>query len=194
MGRKESDARHYKKHKDQIMARAALWNRANSTRKCTARRKAAGLCTRCGKVPPILHKVRCESCNTAHVAGSKERYRRHISAGRCPYCTEHQPLVIGKKACALCLLERQIQELRKAGLPESELIKAEETAKNFNGVCQGCGRKDSCGYWCLDHDHERLVFRGILGQYCNLALGNIQDRIETLAGLKIYLERSTQCL
>jgi hypothetical protein len=194
MTKKESDAQYYQGHKEQIIARSTRWNANNATRRCTARRKAAGLCTRCGKVPPSVGKVRCLQCNTPHVAASKERYRRHLNSGECPCCVEHRPLVKGRRACAKCLLERQIHELRKAGLSESELARAKHAAETFNGFCQACGRKDSCGYWCLDHDHIRLTFRGVIGQYCNLALGNVKDDGYVLRRLAIYLERDTRCL
>lgn len=40
----------------------------------------------------------------------------------------------------------------------------------------------------MDHDHKTMVFRGLLCQGCNRALGMCQDSSEKLKGLIIYLE------
>jgi len=43
---------------------------------------------------------------------------------------------------------------------------------------------------CVDHDHETWKVRGLLCWNCNIILGKVQDRIETLQALIIYLESS----
>lgn len=45
--------------------------------------------------------------------------------------------------------------------------------------------------WHTDHDHETKQVRGILCHPCNLALGNVKDRIEILQALIEYLARGT---
>jgi hypothetical protein len=156
------------------------------------RRKKSGLCTRCGVAPARKNRTRCLSCNDKHMAHGAERYREYINAKVCPWCREHRPLEVGRKSCSDCLLDRQLQELRKVGLSDSEIERAKLAVKEFNGICQACGRTD-CGIWCLDHCHETLRFRGIVGRYCNLALGNAKDNPQTLRLLADYLERISLC-
>ena len=58
-------------------------------------------------------------------------------------------------------------------------------------LCEVCGRKGqrwSAGTLCRDHDHETGKFRGWLCHKCNLALGNVNDNVDVLRGLAIYLE------
>jgi hypothetical protein len=61
--------------------------------------------------------------------------------------------------------------------------------------CGGCGADLSeCGGFTLDHRHDvpkgRESIRGILGKDCgcNLALGLVRDRVETLLALVAYLK------
>ena len=57
-----------------------------------------------------------------------------------------------------------------------------------NGVCAGCKEPNSSGTkFCVDHDHQTDVVRGLLCGPCNRALGLIKDKISTLQNLSIYL-------
>ena len=78
--------------------------------------------------------------------------------------------------------------LRRAGCAESEVQKAIEAWKVFDGICQGCGNACS-SVWVTDHDHLKLVFRGIIGESCNHALGKAKDSPKRLRALAGYLER-----
>ncbi len=42
----------------------------------------------------------------------------------------------------------------------------------------------------IDHDHSSNAVRGILCNYCNVALGNMQDSPELLRAAAAYLERT----
>jgi len=154
----------------------------------TTRRKELGLCTRCG-LKPLTTKTRCGECSTRHVADSKTRYKSLLSSGVCPNCGL-SALEPDRKSCRQCLLNRQLSDLRNDGLNDSEIQRAKKAAENFDGICQACGRKNACGLWCLDHCHTTLIFRGIVGRNCNLALGNSHDSPEVLRSLALYVERT----
>src|SRR5208337_1990483 len=56
--------------------------------------------------------------------------------------------------------------------------------------CAVCKSREHGGRgWHTDHDHETKQVRGILCHPCNLALGNVKDRIEILQALIEYLAR-----
>jgi uncharacterized cysteine cluster protein YcgN (CxxCxxCC family) len=82
--------------------------------------------------------------------------------------------------------KRRIRKTLK-GCPESEIQKALAAWNIFDGICQGCGTKCSTKF-DTDHDHLRLVFRGILGSKCNKTLGLMGDSPERLRLLATYAE------
>jgi uncharacterized protein (DUF433 family) len=59
-----------------------------------------------------------------------------------------------------------------------------------HGMCAGCGGPPGAedGVFRIDHDHATGKVRGLLCLQCNAALGNVRDRPEALARLKLYLE------
>ncbi len=72
------------------------------------------------------------------------------------------------------------------------------TAEEFNaliskqdGRCAVCQReRPSKGRdFCVDHDHETGIIRGILCIQCNAALGLLSESRETIIRLAAYLER-----
>lgn len=72
--------------------------------------------------------------------------------------------------------------------------KVEALLKTQEGVCanQGCRRKvpgKKRREWCIDHDHKTNKVRGLLCNYCNVALGMVNDNIEVLLGLVEYLRK-----
>lgn len=111
----------------------------------------------------------------------KEFYDQRKSLGLCPRCGN---AVIGRVICLPCLAK---QKLDKLGLPPQEIEKARIAFVNFNGLCQCCGSLDPGGTkgWCIDHDHIRKIFRGIICQLCNLMLSRAHNQIEYLeAGIR----------
>ena len=60
------------------------------------------------------------------------------------------------------------------------------------GLCPGC----DCHYstfkrkFCVDHDHETGIIRGLLCTRCNLLLGYALDNPQTLRNLAMYLEKT----
>lgn len=64
------------------------------------------------------------------------------------------------------------------------------------GVCAGCKKSfytplDTLSIPCVDHCHATDKVRGILCKRCNLALGYVQDNIETMENLITYLKAAT---
>ncbi len=55
--------------------------------------------------------------------------------------------------------------------------------------CAVCKSREHGGRgWHTDHDHVTKQVRGILCHPCNLALGNVKDRVEVLRALIAYLQ------
>jgi|SRR5580692_9575109 hypothetical protein len=85
--------------------------------------------------------------------------------------------------------EREFRtRFKKKGLPDIEIEKAIAAWKTFDGKCQACG-KTCAKRFHTDHDHIRLIFRGIIGGECNQSLGHVKDSPERLRALANYLER-----
>lgn len=87
-------------------------------------------------------------------------------------------------------LKRAVRRVRLALLgttPEEWAIKFAEQ----NEACAACGSKEpgTIKGWHTDHDHRTGVFRGILCQPCNIALGWLEKE-ERNALLRKYLEKT----
>lgn len=73
-------------------------------------RKAAGLCTTCGKRPPKEGRLQCETCSARYKRyNEKSRRKRGVlpkdmvfNGSRCCRCMREVPLVSGKKMCPEC--------------------------------------------------------------------------------------------
>jgi hypothetical protein len=53
-------------------------------------------------------------------------------------------------------------------------------------ICEACGR---AGRIVWDHDAKTNQFRGWICTNCNIALGHVHDKVETLRRLIVYLAR-----
>jgi hypothetical protein len=160
---------------------------AKSRRKWRKERIDKGLCVSCGRIPSVCASSHfCQRCKEVQKQYRADYRLKRAQAGLCVRCGKQNQS--GElKQCKDCLFWHRLDGLRSAGVPELEIQKAIVAWDNFNGKCHGCG--GVCGQWCLDHDHVRLVFRGILGDKCNRALGQLQDAPTTLRRLADYVER-----
>ena len=78
--------------------------------------------------------------------------------------------------------------LSKHGLVHAEFDKLWNVQ---NGQCAGCNVKLVIGpNTHIDHCHATGVVRGLLCAACNLAIGKVKDKAETLRRLAAYLERA----
>lgn len=160
---------------------------AKSRRKWRHDKIAQGLCVGCGRVPSLDASHLCQGCKERQKDWGKASRARRTKAGLCLRCGR-EPHVVQGTMCASCLMAHRLEDLRQAGLPDCEVIKALDALRTFTGHCAACGRAE-CGGWCFDHDHLHCTFRAIIGQHCNRALGLAQDSPQRLRALADYLER-----
>lgn len=156
-----------------------------SSKRITAERKAAGLCTRCGLIPPAPDHTKCygclEDCNTI-AARHREKLRQ---GGQCLRCAA--PLDREGAECSTCLIIRadeqkpkQMQRYYKkraqgkctrCGRPSEKTLclvcvdmqasykRNMEAKRREQGLCPNCGRKPLPGkvscVVCLETWRER---------------------------------------
>lgn len=75
------------------------------------------------------------------------------------------------------------QMLRKRGVTKQEYL---DRFAEQGGACAICQRADV--RLSADHDHVTGLFRGLLCDRCNLALGQFRDDVERLLTAAIYQE------
>ena len=81
--------------RDPVKCRRA--DRAGDRRRRRARREA-GLCSKCGRNPPVDGRSVCEGCGEARRALDRRRYAARTAAGLCVRCAE--PAIGGSSRCA----------------------------------------------------------------------------------------------
>lgn len=117
----------------------------------------------------------CRNCGKEKPKGGGRALCDDCSA-RCEECDSFN------YKCKGCQTRQSVRatRMKEYGLTLPEIIELEK----IKG-CEVCGS----GYrLCVDHDHESGKVRGILCWHCNVALGNVRDRIETLEGLITWLK------
>lgn len=89
-------------------------------------RKAAGICTDCGK-PAVSGKTLCQACLDSAVKRQLVRRRKYITAGKCIQCGK--PVIFNKRYCQICFdRDRKRQRVQK------DKWKAA-------GICTSCGSR-----------------------------------------------------
>lgn len=83
--------------------KAAYHRRYNAAR--YARLKESGLCTACGKVPPIPGKTQCEVCAAKNRQNSEFTRRARRLSGLCLYCGREK-VEQGHSICPACLAKQ----------------------------------------------------------------------------------------
>lgn len=81
-------------------------------------RKAAGLCSTCGKVPPRTGKSNCDGCLAKH----KQARDARKASGKCAACG--QPALPGLTVCQRC----------------SDYQAEKRAARKSSGLCNRCGK------------------------------------------------------
>ena len=78
------------------------------------RRKALGLCVRCG-MPTGNGKTRCEECIQYERASARKRYVKRAEAHRCRHCG--RPLPEGRYyvVCELCKMKQKARYIEERG-------------------------------------------------------------------------------
>jgi hypothetical protein len=111
--------------------------------------------------------------------------RRRKLQGLCISCPK--PPVYGRTLCAECYKKARVRR-HLTGLSKEEMDKASCALDSFEGLCQCCGSTDkgTNHNWCLDHDHVRSKFRGVICDPCNMLLGWIENHPEKLIKVLAY--------
>ena len=108
--------------------------RKRSRRRSEAR-KAAGLCIRCGHVPPAEGRAMCEPCREDRRAAKRARHAERRAAGLCVNCATPAPG--GKTYCDPCAKARSKRRNREAKREADRRRYAERRAR---GDCTSCGK------------------------------------------------------
>ena len=105
-------------------------------------RRDAGLCTGCGKVPPVEGGAVCEACREARRTEERELYARRRAAGRCGRCGAE---VIDKAStCASCAARDAKRRPRK-----NAASRARYHGRRARGACVDCGAYADAGVRCV---------------------------------------------
>jgi len=107
------------------------------------RRKAAGLCTVCGKCEAASGKTRCSDCQGKHNVSANATRSRWIDQGLCRDCGSN-PIVAGYKRCDECMATRRIK-----ARGHNKDIRA-QILEHYGAKCACCGKLQAL---FLDVDH-----------------------------------------
>jgi len=159
-------------------------------------RKRAGICVRCGKVPPEQGRAQCAQCRTRRLGEGKKWRAANLEKAR----NYHKQNPERHKARAAAWRARNPERIKKI-LQNAKLkrygISFEQYTKRSvaqNGVCAICRKpetwivKGTLALLSVDHDHETGRVRGLLCHSCNLGLGHFKDDALMLRAAANYLE------
>ena len=105
------------------------------SRRRSETRRAAGLCIRCGNVPPEKGRSMCEPCRDDRRAAKRARHHERRAAGLCVKCAAPAPG--GKAYCGPCAKTRSRRRNLKAKRETDRRRYAERRAR---GDCTSCGK------------------------------------------------------
>lgn len=109
-----------------------------------------------------------------HANLSVEQRARLKEKGRQDYWNRRRAITLSPEGLAKIRARDLQRVIRRAGRPPPK-------------ECEACGKEKRLYF---DHDHSTGIFRGWICSKCNLALGHVDDDLETLRGLMTYLERA----
>lgn len=134
-------------------------------------------CPRCKVTKQILEFYRDE--------GRKDKVYSY-----CKACSKQRAIIFRKKMHADGKGYKHFRNRKLIERYGITLVQYNEILKNQNGVCAVC--KGTCTGRArnlhLDHCHTTGKVRGILCNYCNLAIGSARDNPKILRALATYLE------
>lgn len=143
-------------------------------------------CNRCQLVKSIEHfPLRSET----------GRPREHCRECKREYEKEYRSTHKRKKSTPEQNREANLRRWYKIGQADYEKL-----SKSQANICAICGRPPRGTikhdkYLCVDHKdtEETIEIRGLLCNYCNTALGFLDDDIDLLQKAIEYLQRTKQC-
>jgi hypothetical protein len=134
----------------------------------------------------------CGSCHQLKDISefSLDNYKLDGHDSRCKICSNKRTKIyynINKKELIKKRVNtRYIQKYNMTSKQKKEMIKNQ----NYRCLCCGCDlRKIPQKLRCIDHDHVKNNVRGVLCHFCNLSLGMMNEDIEKLKLLIIYIEK-----
>lgn len=132
------------------------------------------------KADPELH--------AANIAQISERRRQRKAAGIKPKPRQGRDVQAGKEYDRVYKLRPEVKRKRRNWDREK---KDRMATRPRPDVCENCGTVGKRGV-VFDHDHATNEFRGWLCDNCNRALGLLNDDMERILGLALYLETHRQ--
>jgi hypothetical protein len=132
----------------------------------------------------------CFKCKEEKEANCFHADKRNTSTGLyawCKVCKSKAGSLWGKKNSTRV---RNAQLKRNYGISLEDYQKMKEAQNN---CCATCKRNESKLKRSLmvDHCHDSGKIRGLLCDECNLALGKIEDNIQTLEKMILYLNNKS---
>jgi len=154
------------------------------------------ICTKCGENKPledfnkykktrttgeryVYESAECKVCKYAQFKANPNRVKNN---------SKYQKTSKGR-------ISARKNVLKQYGLALEDY---EKMFSNQGGACMICLRPESATHGgkiknlCVDHCHESGRTRDLLCSGCNVALGRIEDNIDTLKAMIEYLERWSQ--
>ena len=123
-------------------------------------RRDAGLCTRCGRHPPVEGGTVCEPCREARRESEREQYAERRAAGECGRCGV--PVPDGGSRCERCARCEAKRSRKNAKNAQSRRRYARRRARRLCTDCgelsQGASRCPACARRSYVHSGEH---RGI---------------------------------
>ncbi len=104
-------------------------------------RTEAGLCTRCGELPPAEGGAVCEPCREARRAAEKKLYAERRAGGRCGRCGGQ--VFAGASRCEACAAREQSRSTKK-----NAASRARYHDRRALGLCVDCGVNADAGVRC----------------------------------------------
>ena len=104
-------------------------------------RVEAGLCPRCGEVPPVDGGAVCEACREERRAAERKLYEKRRAGGRCGRCGAHTPG--NASMCASCAARDEKRRPRKNAASRKRY-----RGRRARRRCVDCGAHAGCAARC----------------------------------------------
>ena len=162
--KREADRIRYHKAKDARLKyggkSAAVKRKAarNASRQRPVTRRDSGVCTNCGRRPPVEGGTTCEACRIARREADRELYAARRAAELCVRCS--RPTNGGGSRCAPCsMLESDSRSAERKNEAARRRYRARKMAgrcTDCNAPSQGAARCDPCARRSYERsDHVR---------------------------------------
>lgn len=79
---------------------------------------------------------------------------------------------------------------RNYGIDNDEYDRMVREQDDKCGCCGTADKGTNRSYWCVDHDHQTGVVRGLLCATCNKSIGQLGDTVEALERALAYLKKT----